>query len=389
MKSCQVCSKHNSFEKEDSDEGEIYPSNDYEQSTDVALATNKHEWHKREKMFRKAKGDYTRPMDNFNLSRTLLESLLFPEYSKGVKLPSQYQMPTYCYQLKNSFTVKTNSLGNALVQVVMGQYLDASNFYIGEGTGADIFSSTNPALNGATSSTSTDKNGTSTWGQSNVFVCNSSLLTGTNTLATANGGAVKASPIMKLNSGLFNTVRPGPMSLKYEYIGRLDAASGTVTAGISYSTVDPDSLMTDKTKGGLLADLNYTTVSAIEDCPFARTVNITDPLKCVFIPHDYSALNFRNSKDAAATVVPQRCSVLITGAPAESIVARFTITANFEGIPTKEYADLLTLSYNTFPSDFDHQYIYNTIMEENLVITKDHTELGLNNLMSKLFAVYN
>ena len=51
-------------------------------------------------------------------------------------------------------------------------------------------------------------------------------------------------------------------------------------------------------KTGLLYDGDYTTISALEDCPFAKTVTITDGLKGVFVPHDYSVLNLKNTVEA-------------------------------------------------------------------------------------------
>ncbi len=48
--------------------------------------------------------------------------------------------------------------------------------------------------------------------------------------------------------------------------------------------------------GGLLPDLNYSTVTSIEDCPYSRNESITTPLKAIFVPQDYNALNLKSVK---------------------------------------------------------------------------------------------
>lgn len=46
-------------------------------------------------------------------------------------------------------------------------------------------------------------------------------------------------------------------------------------------------------ENGLLPDFNYSTLALIEDCPFSRTVPITDSLKAIYVPQDYSSLNLK------------------------------------------------------------------------------------------------
>jgi len=175
--------------------------------------------------------------------------------------------------------------------------------------------------------------------------------------------------------GIFNSVRPGPCSVKYDYLGRIDIAAGTVTMGINYSNVSAPGVTTPS--NGLLPDVRYSTQAAIEDCPFARTVPSTESLKAIFIPHDSSVLNLKPPTDDTSTVTTQRLFILINSAPAKDTVARITITQNWEGTPTKEYSDLLSLSYNTFPSQFNGKEIYTYMISHNLIITRDDSEFGL------------
>jgi hypothetical protein len=47
-------------------------------------------------------------------------------------------------------------------------------------------------------------------------------------------------------------------------------------------------------ENGLLPDTNYSVLTAIEDLPFARTVSITDSLKAIFIPQDYTIMTLKS-----------------------------------------------------------------------------------------------
>ena len=294
-----------------------------------------------------------RPIEMMEENRTLFEAMIFPELSKGIKFPSQFMaIPTFTYQLKNSFTISTNSKGNCFIEFNLGQYLDETRFKDGI----------------------VNKNGTSTIGNSNLFVCNDESLDG-NTVISEAATVTKPNNLMVGKTNIFNSVRPGPTSIKYEYIGRIDIASGNATMGINYSSRSDPNATTPV--NALLPDTRYSVLSSLEDCPFARTVNITDPLKGIFIPHDISVLNLKSPIDDTSTTTVQRLFLLITSAPPSQTIARITITQNWEGTPTQDYADLLSLSYNSFSSDFDGKYIYEYMISHNLIITKDDSEYGL------------
>ena len=294
-----------------------------------------------------------RPIEIMEENRTLFEAIIFPELSKGIKFPSSFMgIPTFTYQVKNSFTISTNSKGNCFVEFNLGQYLDESRFKDGVA----------------------NKNGTSKIGNSNLFVCNDETLDG-NTIVSEEATVTVPNKLMIGKSGIFNSVRPGPTSIKYEYIGRIDIASGNATMGINYSAKTDEKATTPV--NGLLPDTRYSVLANLEDCPFARTVSITDPLKGIFIPHDVSVLNLKSPTDDTSTTTVQRLFLLITSAPANQTIARITITQNWEGTPTHNYSDLLSLSYNSFSSDFDGKFIYEYMISHNLVITKDDSEFGL------------
>jgi hypothetical protein len=288
-----------------------------------------------------------------HLSRTLLEALLFPELTSGIKLPSAFQIPSYPFQQVQSFTVETNAGGNLFVQVNLGQFLTSNNFRLDNG-GTGI-------------------------GCSNLFICageGASGLNGNTVISEANNVMVPSN-LLQYQSDIFTSIRPGPMSVRYEYIGRLDTVSGNVTMGVAYTTKnDPNftanSVNPVRSCNGLMPDNSYSTLSILEDAPFSVTASPMTPLKGVYIPHDYSCLNFRPPSDAAGPLVGQRLYLLMLGGPKRETVGRITITANWEGIPAAGYTDLIRPSYSDYPSDFNHNELYQHIIQNGYVVTRDN-----------------
>ena len=175
------------------------------------------------------------------------------------------------------------------------------------------------------------------------------------------------------------------MSVKYEYIGRLDTVSGTVTMGLNYTNqTDPNATTPAGGPNGLLPDVAYSVMTTLEDCPYARTEPTTESLKAVYIPHDHTTLNLKNAADTNSTLLHQRLSILILGAPQASQVGRITVVQNWEAIPSRQMADLMTLSYNTFPSNFSGKAIYDHMVANNLIITKSESEFGRPKFLEQL-----
>lgn len=69
--------------------------------------------------------------------------------------------------------------------------------------------------------------------------------------------------------------------------------------------------------------------------------------------------------------------ILVLAAPPSQTVARITLVQNWEGTPTKAMSDIISLSYNTFPADFDGKMVYDYMISNNLVVTTDEKEFGL------------
>lgn len=107
-----------------------------------------------------------------------------------------------------------------------------------------------------------DKNGTSNIGNSNLFICNDESLDG-NTPVSDDATITVPNSLMVGKRDIFNSVRPGPISVKYEYIDHIDIASGNAIMGINYSNkTDPNATIPSN---GLLPETRYSVLSAIED----------------------------------------------------------------------------------------------------------------------------
>lgn len=181
---------------------------------------------------------------------------------------------------------------------------------------------------------------------------------------------VTASNVMQMQTGIFNAVRSGPMSVKYEYTGRLDASSGTVTMGINhFNQTYIDSTTGGTTlENGLMPVAEYSTLQRIEDCPHARTCEITQSLKAINIPVDYNALNLKSPLDANNTILTKRLFLLINGGPvSQKGACRITICSNWEGIPSGSTADFYPLSHSVYPSEMTGKEIFDYMIKENLV----------------------
>lgn len=99
-------------------------------------------------------------------------------------------------------------------------------------------------------------------------------------------------------------------------------------------------------------------------------------------------MNLKTPTDASSTVIPQRLFILVLAGPPNQPVARITLTQNWEGTPTRALSDIISLSYNTFPSDFDGKKIYDYMIANNLVVTKDEKEFGLYKFIEQFKKLY-
>ena len=241
-----------SFTDSDISEDDIYDDyDDYYRKSTKKIANLQDQIDELNRLKNEGEDNHFRPIEKYRLSKTLIEAVLYPEKAKGFKFPAPFQTLSYSFQQKNSFYVKTNAFGNCFIQITLGQYLDETQFKTGTSTANAL------GIPGS-------QNGTSAVGQSNVFVCNHSSLNGTTPIANT-GDVLAASNVNMVSSELFNMVKAGPMSVQWDYTGRIDAVSGTLTAGINYTKVTtPTGIVAGNDPFGLYPDSSYSVLNALE-----------------------------------------------------------------------------------------------------------------------------
>ncbi len=309
----------------------------------------------------------------------LFRSILSPERfdGEGIKFPSasDFSMKTHVYQSRNTFTLKTNASGNCLVQFNLGQFLDDSQFVTGINgvgvAGANALGYFNAGAN---------QNGTSTVGNSNVFVCNDASLTGVVPVSN-NGTVMQAVSTLGVQNGYFNSLRQGPMSVRYEYIGRMDICSGDVLMGIAYTHVnDPVNVATSVP--GLYPDVTYSSSAALENTSHALRKPITDRLRAIYVPHDSNCLNMRSPTDAKEITMGQKLYIFINGAPPNANVARISVNVNWEGIPSTSLAEITRPTNSFYPGNFNGREVYDYIISNNLVVSNELSDAQINSIIT-------
>ena len=68
-------------------------------------------------------------------------------------------------------------------------------------------------------------------------------------------------------------------------------------------------------------------------------------------------------------------------------MCRIQLIQNWEAVPSKPTEDWVTTSYNPYPSKLDPREVYDYIIDNNLIITKEENEIGLNNFIHHVTGV--
>lgn len=273
--------------------------------------------------------------------RTVLEAIVRPDRHRNVSFPSYFGTPGTPIHKMNTIELRTNARGVCWASVNLGQYLGLNSWaaVTAHGT-ADPLNLTN-TTNGKL------------FGLSNVFYSDP-----TTPLLTCIDGSTPYNPsttnitqfipstALRENIIMYNAVRAGPASVWYDFTGRLDTSSGTVTAGINY-TYFSDAL--SNAPNGLLPDMNFITQKAIDDCPYKIKGSVVNSIQGVFLPQDSQVLDLK-STSAGNTNIQQRFFLLITGAAANETIGQLTIATNFDGKPNAQYADSISTSITRSPS---------------------------------------
>lgn len=293
----------------------------------------------------KPREEYNR-VDIYKTDTFVVEAMVRPDLHRNIAFPSMFATPGIPVHKYNTLNLITNNNGVCWAEVNFGQYL-----------GMDAYLPSVAGFNTAVP-----------FGRSNVFVSSpTSSLDGNSpyVLATTDIGQFQASDIMKEQLKMYNSVRAGPAAVFYDFTGRLDESSGVVTCGINYTFAKDN--YAPQAPNGLLPDMNFTTLKAIEDCPYRVKASIVDSIHGCFVPHDTNVLNLKDPQ-AGETQVQQRFFLLITGAPANSRIGQLRIAMNYDGKPNAQYADNISTSLTVSPSYESLHFATNWLIQNNKVL---------------------
>ena len=172
-----------------------------------------------------------------------LRALLYPERSKGAKIPSTIPVPSSSFQLRSSVTVSTNATGNAAI----------------------IFNPFHLEVTGSTTST--------------FYVNNNATLT----------GAASDNNFLPVNIGqtippVYNEYRLVSASIVVKYVGRLDIVQGVIGGSIIF---DNSIIASNRTLPAANANLQkYGDFNIAMDSYYTQENLSLNGMRCLYFPID-------------------------------------------------------------------------------------------------------
>jgi len=231
-----------------------------------------------------------------DMTKKYLYSLLFPEKSKGSRIPSKFPVPSATFQQDDFLLVTTNSLGNFVVQW-SPQNLSAST------------SNNEIVLNNAATLTGLNNDSN--------YVTQTCL---TNSLVT--------------NWQAFRVVSA---CMVVQYVGSFTALQGTFGAGLDISSTNTNSY-----------DTNYSNFSNIDDRLWSQTTRVDEGLKICYFPKDYDDLSYiRANQNPNTNSLATSVRLLLYGQslPPNSQCIRIDFFKNVEAIPGPAFADIVDVGF--------------------------------------------
>ena len=274
------------------------------------------------------------------LTNNYLYSLLFPERSKGTRIPTKFPIPSMTFQQKSNLTINPNVSNNWYFQWCPQTLL--STAFV------------------------TANNG-------NCLLNNSAAITGSVADTTAaNYTAITVDRLQ--NAGMIQAYRLVSASLIISYVGSVDAHSGVIGGGVDVSFVD-----------STLPDTASSVFSTIDDKIWNLQTNPYEGLRLIYFPKDYSDLNFiRTDVSTATNGIPTCIRFLLYGQnmPIGASV-RIDLYRNFEAIPFPGMSDFVTVDFfkpkNSNPNSQGEPAIDagSKIAESGVTVTKLSDEKAL------------
>lgn len=269
-----------------------------------------------------------------DMTKKYLYSLVFPEKSKGARIPTKFPVPSTTFQQSDFLILTPNSSGNFVVQWCP-QNLSAGT------ANNEVVVNTNVALLG----TNADTN----------YVTSTALVNTTNTS--------------------WQAFRVVSACMIVQYIGSYLNLQGILGGGLDISTVNTNSF-----------DSNYSIFSNIDDRLWSQTSKVEDGVKICYFPKDYIDHEFiKPNVTPAVNNLSSIIRLLVYGQnlPTNSgNCIRIDFVKNVEAIPGPALADIVEMGY--LESDNSNEYGLNAskiLTNKNLVTSK----LSEQNVLGQVF----
>ena len=287
-----------------------------------------------------------------------LENLLYPEKQKGIKIPSPIPVPSCSFQLHNSVTLSTNSLGNLCIVF--------NPFFLYNSNGLKSVLTTGPNSTTIVASVTPDY-------MSSFFVNNSENLVG-------NVASTSYKDWVPINIGqgipnVYDQYRLVSGSIVVKYIGRLDSTSGVIGGAIVFDESRNvgwrgklTQEVTDSPAGGTgnwirkyanfdlamdsfyhqenlclegMRELYFPIDNTFEE--YMKTLS-TDYCTCNMESEDFLSCNMSADQDYYKSGFNQMIYVL--GAPQKQACFKVDVYLNFECLPNAEFLNYMPITPN-------------------------------------------
>ena len=227
-----------------------------------------------------------------------LKTLTLPEKTRGAKIPSPIPTPTSSFQLKQSFTVTTNALGNAAVMV--------NPYFLEDNTSGTV--------------------------ESTVYVNNSATLSGNSpddNFTSINVG--QAIP------PVYSQYRVVSASIVARYTGRLDIVQGNIGGAIIYDVgIQPK-------PAGQISNIaaKYGDFNLAKDAYYQQEHMALEGIRELYFPLDNS---YEEYTPFGAARPGFNYFIYLQNLPPSTTSVRFDMYVNFECLPNNEFLNYIPVS---------------------------------------------
>lgn len=274
-----------------------------------------------------------------------LRTLLRPELYRSAKIPSWMPFPSASFQLRTSFYVTTNALGNAAIVI--------NPFYLTTSALSTVFINNNVGLTGLASS---------------------------NFFTAAYGGQT-------LPNNIYNQYRLVSGAVICKYVGRIDILQGVIGGAIAY-----DKGIVPTAQASVLASLaRYGDFNLARDAMFRQEHYALSGLRELYFPLDNSFEEYQGINTAKEGFM---FLVYIQNAPPSTQSFKIDLFFNFECLPDVEFMNYIpTETCKAPPSCKEEAY---RIVKERPVVKESDVEVmpapkpsSLDSFISKVGGVIN